>query len=42
MDPETKKTSYLPKKGYVRGCSCVVEYKARNSEAKCVAGLWES
>lgn len=40
MKPETKETSYLPKKGFVRGCSCIIEYKVRQPNAKCVAGLW--
>ena len=40
MDPVTKKTSYLPKKGFVKGCNCLMEVKARNPNAKCVADLW--
>lgn len=39
MNPETKETSYLPKKGFVRGCNCVCEVKSRNPNASCVAGL---
>lgn len=40
MDPITKKTSYLPKKGFVNGCGCVLEKKIYSPNAKCVAGLW--
>ena len=40
MNPETKETSYLPKKGYVKGCNCLCEMKANNPSAHCVAGLW--
>ena len=39
MNPETKEVSHLPKKGFIRGCQCVIEYKARNINATCVAGL---
>ena len=42
MNPVTKETSYLPKKGWIRGCSCLIELKVKQLSAKCVAGLWES
>ena len=34
------KTSFLPKEGYVKGCSCLVEKKAANVDSHCVAGFW--
>ena len=34
------KTSFLPKEGYVKGCSCLVEKKAANIDSHCVAGFW--
>ncbi len=40
MDPETKQVSYLPKKGWIKGCNCYCEMKAQNPSSHCVAGLW--
>ena len=34
------KTSWLPKKGYVKGCNCLLTHKTQNPNAHCVAGLW--
>ena len=42
MNPETKETSYLPKKGWIKGCNCICEIKVMQPSAECVAGLWES
>ena len=40
LDPTTMKTSYLPKKGWIRGCGCICEVKCKNPNIHCVAGLW--
>ena len=33
------KASALPKKGYVKGCGCLLYYKTKNPNSHCVAGL---
>lgn len=40
MDPITEQTSYLAKKGYVRGCACILDYKTRSNTAHCPAKKW--
>ncbi len=40
LNPTTMKVSYLPKAGFIKGCSCILEVKVNNPNAKCVAGLW--
>lgn len=35
-----QKTSYLPKKGYVKGCGCKLFYKTKNPNEHCIIGLW--
>lgn len=40
MNPITKETSYLPKKGMTRGCGCLIESKIFQKNAECTAGLW--
>jgi len=40
ISPDGTKTSYLPKAGWIRGCSCRVDIKCQNPSAKCVRGLW--
>lgn len=33
MNPETLKTSRFKRKGYVQGCACCIEKKAKQSES---------
>lgn len=40
LNPETNDVSRYPKNGYVRGCSCYLNYKVNELEAKCPAGKW--
>lgn len=37
---DKKTTSILPKKGYIKGCGCKLQYKAKNSNLHCIIGLW--
>ena len=32
--------SYLPKKGYVKGCNCRLEHKAKHPSNHCIIQLW--
>lgn len=40
INPDTDEVSTHAKAGYVRGCGCFVEVKARNFNNHCVAGKW--
>lgn len=40
INPDTDEWSYFPKKGYIKGCNCIVTLKAKNPKGHCVAGKW--
>ena len=41
IDPVDKKTtSFIKKKGYIKGCGCKLQYKAKNLDLHCIIGLW--
>lgn len=40
LNPETNKVSVSFKKGYMRGCGCVLPAKTTLPDAKCIAGKW--
>lgn len=40
INPDTDDVSTHAKAGYVRGCGCFIEVKARNPRNHCVAGKW--
>ena len=40
INPDTDDVSTSPKAGYIRGCNCFIQVKAKNMNAHCVAGKW--
>ena len=40
INPETDEVSTYARRGFVRGCGCFVEVKARNQSNHCIAGKW--
>ena len=40
LNPKTDEVSTTAKIGYIRGCNCYVNIKARNMNNHCVAGKW--
>ena len=40
INPDTDEVSTYAKRGYIRGCNCVINVKARNLNNHCVAGKW--
>ena len=40
INPNTDEVSTYAKAGFVRGCGCFVEVKARNRNNHCVARKW--
>jgi hypothetical protein len=40
INPDTNAVSTTAKIGYVRGCNCYIEVKARNQNNHCIAGKW--
>lgn len=40
MSPDGTKTSYLPHKGWIKGCGCLASVKVHNKDAHCIAGKW--
>ncbi len=40
INPNTNETSDHAKIGYIRGCNCYINVKARNPNNHCVAGKW--
>ena len=40
INPSTDEVSTYAKSGFIRGCGCFVEVRARNSSNHCVAGKW--
>ena len=40
INPDNDDVSTYAKIGYVRGCNCIINIKARNRINHCVAGKW--
>ena len=40
LNPDTNEVSTYARPGFVRGCNCVMKFKARNPNNHCVAGKW--
>lgn len=40
INPDTNEVSTYAKMGYIRGCNCYMNVKARNPHNHCVAGKW--
>ena len=40
LNPDTNEVSIYKRPGYVRGCNCIIEIKAKNPNNHCVAGKW--
>lgn len=40
INPETDETSTVKKKGFINGCSCILQSKARVPEAQCPIKKW--
>ena len=40
VNPETNDVSTEPKKGFIKGCGCHLEWKIKNPKSKCPAGKW--
>lgn len=40
INPDTNEVSTYARSGYIRGCNCYIEVKARNLTNHCVAGKW--
>jgi len=40
ISPDGESVSYLPKKGWNRGCGCNQTIAARNPNKHCIAGKW--
>ena len=40
INPDNDDVSTYAKIGYVRGCNCIINIKARNKINHCVAGKW--
>lgn len=40
LNPNTNEVSTYAKPGYIRGCNCMMQVKAKNLQNHCVAGKW--
>lgn len=40
LNPDTNEVSTYAKVGYIRGCNCIISYKAKNPNNHCIAGKW--
>jgi len=40
INPETDEVSTYARIGYIRGCNCYIQVKAKNQYNHCVAGKW--
>jgi len=40
LNPITMESSKKPTKGFIRGCGCALDFKIKNINSKCIAGLW--
>ena len=40
LNPKTMEKSNKPKKGFIKGCGCLLSWKIKNINSKCIAGLW--
>lgn len=40
INPNTDEVSTYAKIGFVRGCNCIINVKAKNQSNHCIAGKW--
>ncbi len=40
LNPETNESSFFKKDGWIKGCGCICNIKAKNPSNRCVAGKW--
>jgi len=40
ISPDGQQSSFLKKDGWVKGCGCYINSKAKNPNKHCVIGLW--
>ena len=40
LNPDTDEVSTYARSGYVRGCGCIINVKAKNPNNHCIAGKW--
>ena len=40
INPDTNEVSTYPKSGFIRGCNCIIDIKAKNPNNHCIAGKW--
>ena len=40
LNPETNDVSVIQKKGYIKGCGCILKFKIPNSNKHCPAKKW--
>ena len=40
ISPDGKQGSFFKKIGWIRGCGCYINSKARNPNNKCICGKW--
>ena len=40
MNPDTDEVSTYARIGYIRGCGCILNVKAKNPSNHCIAGKW--
>lgn len=40
INPDTNDVSTYARIGYIRGCNCIINVKARNLHNHCIAGKW--
>lgn len=40
INPENDDIAFEARKGFVRGCGCMLKFKWSDSTAECVAGKW--
>ena len=40
LNPDTNEVSTHARIGFIRGCNCFIEIKAKNPHNHCIAGKW--
>ena len=40
LNPDTNEVSTYARVGFIRGCNCIIQVKARNLYNHCIAGKW--
>lgn len=40
LNPETNDVSISPRKGYIKGCGCIISLKIQKEKSKCPANKW--